>query len=105
MPLLDSKSLLDSELFLDSDLVPVEKNQSYTPSQSDGASAQDVPASSSNLVSAQAFGMATPTSSVAATSSQNINALLTGVKWASATVTFSFTDDYSETRPIKELIC
>ncbi|MEH1828124.1 MAG: hypothetical protein V7L22_22785 [Nostoc sp.] len=46
--------------------------------------------------SANAFGVSTPTATVTATGDRNIDGLLIGTKWASTSISFSFTDDISD---------
>lgn len=45
---------------------------------------------------ADAFGGSTPTATVFATGDRNIDALLSGTKWASTSISFSFTDSISD---------
>jgi serralysin len=49
-----------------------------------------------NSPSSEAFGTPTPTTSVTATGDNNIDGLLSGIKWASNSLSYSFTDSIND---------
>jgi serralysin len=55
-----------------------------------------LPAQTNLLERADAFGTPTPSTTVTATGNNNIDGLLSGVKWASNSVSFSFTDSIND---------
>jgi serralysin len=55
-----------------------------------------LPEATSLPESAEAFGVATPSTSVTSTGNNNIDGLLIGSKWSSNSVTFSFTDSIND---------